>query len=84
MRVKAIDHEDPCSGGVGVHGSREMLHELGFGAGRCQGGRDDLPGDHSETRRQRRRAMPRVFKLLLGHTAGLNGLVGSVPFDGWP
>ena len=81
LRIEKIDHDDPFSGG-GVHGSRAMLHELGFGGGRLQSRRDDLPGDHVETRRQRRCAMPRVFKLLLGHTTGLNGLVGGVPFDG--
>ena len=39
------------------------------GSGRPQGGRDDHPADHVETRRQGRRAIPLVFELLLGHHA---------------
>ena len=80
--IETIHNEAPFSAGVRVHGSRDVLHELGFGAGRFQRGRGDFSTDHVQTRRQRRRAMTCVFKLLLGHLAGLNGLVGSISFEG--
>lgn len=82
MRIEAIDDEDPFSVGVGVHGACDVLHELGFSTSRFQCGRENQTGDHVEPRRQRRRAMTCIFKLLLDHTAGLNGFVRGISFDG--
>ena len=82
MRVQVVNNENPFTCGIDVHGSRDVVDEFRFGAGRLQRGGDDLAGHHVEAGGQRGGAMTRVLELLLGHAAGLNGLVGGIAFDG--
>ena len=81
MCVQVVNNENPFPRGVEVHGSRNVVDELRFGAGRLQCGRDDLAGYDVKAGGQRGGAMTCVLKLLLGYTARLNGLVGGIAFD---
>ena len=82
MCVQVVNDESPSTRGVEVHGSRDVVDELRFGAGRLQRGGDDLAGHHIEAGSQRGGAMTCVLEFLLGHAAGLNGFVGGIAFDG--
>ena len=60
--IQLVGDENPLAQRIGLHGARNVRHEVGFGAGVADGGGDDAPGGDLELGDQRLGAVTLILE----------------------